>query len=253
MTSTRKIKKGDRVVVTRGGHIGIVGIVDRLSTSTTRRYAGNPAVKRRWAHLHNCHLEGPLDGDTVPNAAVMVEVEEVYLRDIVTTGEYRALRAQRREIIAEEERKSAEYEATRREETLAAYLAKRGEPVGRIAYREDRDETTNAVRRIYFDPFSTTRTDEGLPKMERDRITIYNRDSWNAQFTPEVTVNWAALGSVTPDEALAFAQALQDAALRAMVLRAENEKAFGITERVRAALDARWEPDGRTLPNGDLL
>jgi ribosomal protein L24 len=235
MTSTRKIKKGDRVVVTRGGDIGIVGIVDRFSTSTARR----SQAKRRWVHLHDCHLEGPLDGDPVPDATRMVEVEEVYLRDVVTTGEYRALLVQRREMIVEQERKWTEYETTRREEKLAAYIAQRVVPVGRIAYREDRDEETGPVRRIYFDPFSTTTTDEGLPKVERDRITIYNRDTWDARFTPEVTVNWSALGSVTPDEAFAFAQALQDAALRAMVLRAENEKAFGITERVRAALDAR--------------
>lgn len=106
------------------------------------------------------------------------------------------------------------YVAKRNAQAVAKYVAERTTPVAPLV-REARSHGTiwGEQRNGYIS----------------DSITIYPNGMTFGVPVPNVTVNWSACGSVSPEEALAFAQSLAAAAIEAMAIRAQKEQDLGIT------------------------
>lgn len=68
---------------------------------------------------------------------------------------------------------------------------------------------------IEYDPFNAQR-------MERERVSVSVRQN-EYPALPEVSVNWSAIGSVTPEQALLFGRTIVRAAERALLERAALE------------------------------
>jgi hypothetical protein len=212
-------KKNDLVIVTEGRHIGREGHVRTQKLVPTDKPDIKQVVLVLWC-------EPTLI--TVPRShAARIEDLPIATLD--------RLRAERAAVLAKEADELANAEAARKARLRAEYVARRVATSGGYTTRcqTDREAETGYFRQIY-DPFST-----GPELRERIRVTA-RCESWSGM--PEVTVNWSALGSASPDEALAFALALKQAAEHALDARASLE--------IEHALDADIETAFRGTLDG---
>jgi hypothetical protein len=196
MTATIRRHQAVRITKTDSLQFGRLGIVTSVSKSTGRitvELAQTPddQIESLTVAAHDVTLDKFVEASVLP---------EFDAQRAANRAAYEARVA----VIA------AEREATYRDE----YIAKRRQPVTPFV-REVRDER--------YTIFGEQR-DNGWV---RDMITISNRTNWKVQ--PDVNVNWSAVGEVSPEEALAFAQALAAAAVEAMAIRAQREREAGIT------------------------
>lgn len=158
--------------------------------------------------------------------ATQAEVVATFERDDlkhdndVSTFELTQLIERHDVLAAEEAAKQSEYEARAKQREIDAYLEQRNANVAPLE-REQRDHGVIFGQR--------RACSNGVDTYISDRITIYTHSTFGRRHTPSVSVNWSALGSVTPEEALAFAQSLAAAAVEAMAIRSQRERELGIS------------------------
>lgn len=125
--------------------------------------------------------------------------------------------ATQRQLNWKAEEEAWKLEQARREQDK--YIAKRREHVVPTFSRETKSRSENYIE--YGKPY-----DDGTVN---SYATINHAKFGLSGKMPNVTVNWAAIGSVAPEDAIAFATMLLAAAQEALAIRAEQEAALGIT------------------------
>ncbi len=194
---TARIRRNDnvRVIDRNSAHVGRVGVVVSISRAR-KEYSVRLCMR-----------------SDAPEVVATFDFDSLQLDREVSATQLDALLKRRDELKAAHDAQQVEYEARRKQRELEAYREQRAQVVAPMV-REQRESV------VVFG--------QARGNYTSDRITIYTRQASFQRYTPNVQVNWSALGSVSPEEALAFAQALAAAAVEAMAIRDQQERALGI-------------------------
>lgn len=204
-------KKGEVVIVTEGAEIGRTGV---LAKWTRNKSLQDPDVTIEMA------LIGPKEGDTELRPFSVRKSHVVALHQI-SIARRQELYAKRAELLSEQDAKRNAWIAEQRAKAIRTYVEKRELHATRPGGMEETYEIGDGLGSRYYsaDPLERRTAHQHFS----DRITIYARRKSILGGLPEVEINWSALGSATPEEALRFAEGLTRAAHLALGKRAELE------------------------------
>lgn len=187
-------RKGDTIIVTNteSPFVGLVGVIQ-----SEHIFKGRGLVFKV--------TETRDDG----SAGVTVDFSrgEVAIRDTVGVPEDLDLRNLRTERMAEEAKRNATWREEYRQKEMAKFVVKTIEI-------EQAVKLEAVVDTREYEWGTNLRIDPKIDAYEHFRELINVTEYHNEQ-APKVTVNWSAVGSVTPAQAIKFAQALLEAAERA--------------------------------------
>jgi hypothetical protein len=210
----RKIRKDD-IVIGISGHLA--GYMYRVNGITNKNVVAQARVVRL----------DPTTMTAVTQYAATYDANRFRLIADCTADEVRDYKELGERAREEDERQYKEDAERRRKELIKEYVAERRARQADPFFTTSEKRTTSEEEKdgdfyIEFAPLSDKAT-----QWPRRLITLSSRKE-TYRGTPEVTVNWSAIGSVTPEEAKAFAECLLEVAIMADEERFDRERDAGI-------------------------
>lgn len=205
----KNARVGDEVIVISGKPAGRMGTVVKLTSVKT----DDPDVRLAQMIVRDSKGE-----------SFTINRSMVALVDSLSEAQVMGLTEQYEAFCKEIDAQFAAAERAREKRIRDEYIESRlpKHYFQRTHNREWENSTTISV-----DPFSVT-------EHHRELMSLTNQKNWMGQLS--VTVNWSAIGSVTPEEALAFADSLKKLAEQAITIRAQREDEEGLTADIEAAI-----------------